>query len=125
MIRVGILAFLLGLAIGFMSPVGCGSIEETPEFSIGLPPFPNSSETDCAQLELDLVASGLQCIDDIGEGEYDARRQLWLDLITGQGLSADEAVAGFFAWVATQSEGCRTWINILERPAHICPELIY
>jgi len=86
-------------------------------------PTPPWATTDCDRLQalIEEGTFGTACLEEVGMEEYDNRRQMWLDLITEQNLSADEAIAGFYAWLSSQGENCRIRANIMLSWAS-CPQ---
>lgn len=102
--------------------LGVWPVENNTNESI-IQPTPPWATTDCGRLQalVDEGTFGLACLGEVGTEEYENRRQMWLDLITEQDLSADEAIAGFYAWLANQGENCRIWTEIMISYA-FCPQ---
>jgi hypothetical protein len=53
------------------------------------------------------------CFQEVGVETYEARQAHWEYLIANEDLSAEEAIAGFSAWLAEQGENCRIWADII------------
>jgi len=91
------------------------------EPTIQLTPGTIWSESACDALRSPIDTLGDKCRADIGTDKYDAQQKHWEDLITNENVSADEAIAAFFAWTARQSQDCQTWANMRQTFNDNCP----
>lgn len=78
-------------------------------------PTPPWQQGDCARLEalFEDPSFSTACFQEVGVETYEARQAHWEYLIANEDLSAEEAIAGFSAWLAEQGENCRIWADII------------
>ncbi|KPJ49573.1 MAG: hypothetical protein AMJ38_03150 [Dehalococcoidia bacterium DG_22] len=113
--RTAIIVFI-GAVIGLVIAFAGFTItdDDVRPFDFPTPTSEPTLESQCTRLNLLAEDLGQRCLQEVDQALYEDRYQYWLNKIEEQGISGEEAIAGFSAWLSTQGENCRLWQDALK-----------